>query len=228
MMIKKGLLSAIILSIMATWIISEQDIKDDLNQYLAPSEGIDSNHPEIIRTAAELTRGASTDGEKAKILYEFVRDMEELKGKPCATFTLASDILRCRINFCYSRSVLLAALCRAANIPARLHLQKVTLKNWLSDGNKTSDLTFAHLLTGLYLDGSWKIYETVGNKDKLAQWLRDENLDEKATVMFHADRDCLFQPDDRIIIETSPLHFTGFNQSLINEIKKIDGGIYLK
>ena len=46
----------------------------DLDQYLKPATGIECDNPRIIKLAAEITAGAATDDEKAKALFEWVRD----------------------------------------------------------------------------------------------------------------------------------------------------------
>jgi transglutaminase-like putative cysteine protease len=44
------------------------------SQYLTPTANIDSDNPKILQKAAELTKGCNSDIEKARALYEFVRD----------------------------------------------------------------------------------------------------------------------------------------------------------
>ena len=201
---------------------AQQD-KDDLSRFLQPTKFIDCNNLKIIARAKELTKGSTTEAEKARALFEFVRDTNS--NSICESF-VASDVLACGGNSCRKRSILLAALCRAVGIPARLHLQKVTIKNWKNEDGKTQDITFAHGLTGIYINGNWHLYESVGNVDKWVIWIQDKNRVSEAPVKFHPDRDCLFPSDDKIIIETIPIHFADRTQEMIELIEKIDKGEY--
>lgn len=227
-MFKKSLSYVILISLTMTAIVLSDQAQNELSQYLVPSERIDSDNPAIIEKMNALLKGTTNETEKVKILFEFVRDMKKIEGASCGDVPTASNVLKCRVNGCYGRSVLLAALCRSAGIPARLHLQKVILKNKLTKGNDKGDLQFGHLLTGIYINGTWRIYETVGNNEKWTSWMGDNPVTGDATVLFNPDSDCLFAPNDEIIMEMIPMSFTGFNQALIDEIIKIDGGIYLK
>lgn len=66
----------------------------------------------------------------------------------------AGSLLECGGNSCHRRSTLLAALCRAMEIPARLHLQKVFIKDLkIPATSQLVNMTFAHGITGIYLNG---------------------------------------------------------------------------
>lgn len=220
-------LCAILFSIASTFPATSETNNNELTEYLVPSERIDSDNPRIIEKMKELLKNISEEKEKVRILFEFVRDMKENPNVPCGDDHKASDILGCGVNGCYGRSVLLAALCRSAGIPARLHLQKVIIKDGTVSESGKSDLQFGHLLTGIYINGAWRIYETVGNNKKWKNWMGDYPVTGDATVHFKADSDCLFAPNEKIIMEMIPKSFTGFNQALKDEIIKIDGGAYL-
>lgn len=196
------------------------DTGEDLSPFLAPAKFINSDHPVIMKKAQELTAGCSSTEEKAEKLFEFVRDTYTTGD--CPSF-VASEVLKCGGNSCRQRSILLAALCRAAGIPARLHLQKVTLKNWRQeDGTVIADNVFAHGITGMFLRGRWLLYETVGNGEKWRVWTQDEARVKEMPVPFSAKRDCLFQADDRILIETLPEFFADRTPELISLIERID------
>jgi len=95
----------------------------DPNDFLSPTEIIDSDTPSVRAKALELTRGLQTDREKAVALYYFVRD--EIKHNAYAPLYeldryKASSTLEAGNGMCQHKSVLLAALCRAVGIPARL------------------------------------------------------------------------------------------------------------
>ncbi|MGB8958423.1 MAG: transglutaminase domain-containing protein [Candidatus Aminicenantales bacterium] len=196
------------------------ELEEDLSPFLAPAKFVDSGHPAIANKAKELTAGCVSAEEKARRLFEFVRDT--YTTDECPSF-VASEVLTCGGNSCRQRSILLAALCRAAGIPARLHLQKVTLKNWRrEDGTVIADYIFAHGITGIYLRGRWLLYETVGNGEKWRVWTQDEARVKEMPVPFSAERDCLFRADDRILIETLPVFFADRTPELISLIERID------
>jgi transglutaminase-like putative cysteine protease len=193
---------------------------EDLTPFLAPGKCIDSAHPAIVAKAEELTAGCSSSDDKARRLFEYVRDT--WTAGVCSGF-IASEVLTCGGNSCRQRSILLAALCRAVGIPARLHLQKVTLKGWRHEDGTVSDLVFAHGITGIYLRGRWLLYETVGNREKWRVWTQDEARMKEMPVPFSAERDCLFRADGRILIETLPVFFAGRTEELVSLIERIDG-----
>lgn len=222
-----ALLLAFLFSLQLIIPIISETKNNELLEYMIPSERIDSDNPRIVEKMKELLTNTTGDTEKVRILFEFVRDLKENPDVPCAKDLKASDVLECGINGCYGRSVLLAALCRSAGIPARLHLQKVIIKDGKVSENGKSDLQFGHLLTGIYLNGEWRIFETVGNNKKWKQWMGDYPVAGDATVQFKADSDCLFIPNQKIIMEMIPKSFIGFDQALKDEIVKIDGGAYL-
>ncbi len=194
--------------------------KEDLSQYLTPTSNIDSDHPKIVRRAAELTQGCISDIEKARLLYEFVRDSYTKEG---IDSYIASEVLDCGGNSCYQRSILLAALCRSVGIPARLHLQKVSIKAWRNPGNgQTKDIVFAHGLTGLYLHGAWNVYEATGNSSKWSLWTGDEIEAREMVVRFDPDRDCLFDmsKNPRVTGELLPVHFADRTEELVEIIEQ--------
>jgi len=202
---------------------------DDLNLFLKPGNYINSDHPEIIAKAKTITKSCQTDGEKAKALYEYVRDMKKVKRADIKYFDddSALGILKTGINSCFGRSLLLAALCRAVGIPARLHLQKCTLKNWKNSDGVVKNNTFAHGIAGIYLNGEWHLYETVANKEKWIAWTQDKSRADEMPIQFYPDRDCLFENDHKVICETLPVHFADWSSEVIREIRKVDGGKYL-
>lgn len=193
--------------------------EEDISEFLKPTNFINGDHPEIIARAREVTIGCKTDAEKAKALFEFVID--SYNNNECKSF-VASDILKCGGNSCRKRSILLTALCRAVGIPARLHLQKVTIKDWNKESGEVGDIIFIHGITGIYLNGEWHLYESVGNRDKWISWTRDEKRGAEMPVKFYPDCDCLFKPDEKIIIETLPIYFADWTKEIEELIEKTD------
>ena len=92
---------------------------ESLNKYLEPEIFIESDHPEIIALAEEITKGSKDSWEAAVRLSEWVG--KEISGA-IPGGTTAINTLRTRQGECGSHSRLLTAFCRAAGIPSRLSI----------------------------------------------------------------------------------------------------------
>ena len=136
--------------------------KDDLNEYLKPTEIIDFGTQEIIDCANSLAQGLNGEILIAKRVYEFVRDeihhSFDIKGK--VVTCKASDVLREGEGICYAKSHLLAALLRYLGIPAGFCYQKLVF----SDENPRLVL---HGLNAIYLKeiDRWIRVDARGNKE---------------------------------------------------------------
>jgi len=195
--------------------------EEDLSEFLKPGEYVNSDHPDIIKKAEELTEGRNTDAEKSKVIYEFVRDNY---NDNVFESKIASDVLKLGGNSCTQRSILLAALCRAAGIPARLHLQYCILKNYKYDNGEVKDSPFMHGITGIYINGEWHLYESVGNEAKWIIWTQDESRGIEMPVKFYPNRDCLFKSDEKVKIFTLPVYFKDRTEEMKTFIEKIYNG----
>ena len=130
-----------------------------MERYLAVSQWIDWQQPEILSKAAELKAKSSSELETVKLCFEFVRDQikhssdYQLNPVTCR----ASDVLREGTGYCYAKSHLLAALLRANGIPAGLCYQRLTI---------TDKPPFClHGLNAVYLkDHGWYRLDPRGNK----------------------------------------------------------------
>jgi transglutaminase-like putative cysteine protease len=134
------------------------DIPDE--RFVRPTAVIDSDHPAIIASTQEVVRGKSGDIEKAVVLFYFVRDAihynlfvpREVPDHFKASRTLANGE-----GYCVTKACLLAAMARAAGIPAGLGFARI--RNWQLPEKtlqrlKTNILPF-HGYTELYLGGRW-------------------------------------------------------------------------
>lgn len=95
--------------------------------YLAPAEYIDSDHPAIVRLAKEVPAGASP-AETARRYYMITRETRydpDLDYSDPETYR-ASSVLDAGAGYCVGKAALLAALCRAGGIPARVAFGDVT------------------------------------------------------------------------------------------------------
>jgi hypothetical protein len=205
--------------LVATGFRAESGGTGELVPFLVPSENINSDHPAVQEKAKELVKECRTDMERARALYQYVRDSYNLQD--CKGY-VASEVLECGGNSCRQRSILLAALARAVNIPARLQLQRVVIKAWKTDDGATRDITFAHSIVALYLEQRWVLYEPVGNRDKWRLWTQDEVRADEMPLPFVPGEDCLFTSDDRILIETLPVSFVDHSPEMVDLIRRID------
>jgi len=129
-------------------------------EYLSPTFFIDSESPAIRDVVRKLTSGLEGDIPKAVRLFYFVRD--QIRYNPYTPRFLpehfrASTTLARGEGFCVQKAALLAALSRAAKIPARLGfavLRNHCLPERLSAlliGDEIPDHGYAEL----YLEGKW-------------------------------------------------------------------------
>lgn len=97
--------------------------------FLAASEWIDADHPDVRRRAAELADGVRDPVEVARRCFLFVRDevAHSWDARSPVVTCRASDVLRARTGYCYAKSHLLAALLRANGLPAGLCYQRLTI-----------------------------------------------------------------------------------------------------
>ena len=96
--------------------------------FLRASDVIDCDHPLVAERARELTAGSADPTEVARRAFEWVRDeiRHSFDYKMNPVTCAASDVLRHRTGYCYAKSHLLAALLRAAGIPAGLCYQRLS------------------------------------------------------------------------------------------------------
>lgn len=167
---------------------------ESLDPYLAPTAFVTSDAPSIVELARAITRGADDARERACRLFYAVRDgirytAYELELEPetlRATHALATGH-----GWCISKSVLLAALCRAAQIPCRLayanvrnHMATRKLLDYLG-----TDIFYYHGYNEIYLGGRW-VKATVAFNRTLCERARVGPLD------FDGVHDSIYHPFD--------------------------------
>lgn len=133
---------------------------DDTAAYLRPTDTIDSENASIVRTATGLTQGCSTDAEKARKLFYFVRDDIPYSVYMISMFKedfVASTVLERGKGYCVQKAVLLAALGRAAGIPSRLSF--AAIRNHRTPSRFVekfgTNLFLRHGYNQLLLEGNW-------------------------------------------------------------------------
>jgi len=112
-----------------------------LAAYLAPAPFIESDDPAIVAVVAEIVGDETDPLRRARLLLDWVHG--NLTQAPSVTVPSARAVLRSRRGDCNEHAVLLAALGRAAGIPARVAAGAV----YLQDG------FYYHAWTEFWLDG---------------------------------------------------------------------------
>ncbi len=127
--------------------------------YLRPGALVDSGHPAILAYARRVA-GEGTPREQALRLYYAVRD--DLRYDPYNTplrpeAYRASATLAAGHGFCINKAGLMAAVCRASGIAARVGYADV--RNHMTTQRLAelmgSDMFFYHGYTEVWLDGRW-------------------------------------------------------------------------
>ena len=174
--------------------------------WLRESLQLDLSHPKVRITAQKLTQALQSIPARVAAIQAFVRRL------PFATSLdsrriLASEVLRRGHGDCHSKGVLFVALCRAADIPARLLFVDVRtdfLCGILDEGPRV----LPHAVGQAWVDGCWistdgyVVDPALFAQAKLR--LRNENRDcgwgivLEATGLWRGDCDCLqqFRPAD--------------------------------
>ena len=126
----------------------------------APTASIDSDHPTVAAFAA-LHAVGSTARTRAAALYLAVRDglrYDPYRADLSPQGMRASTVLAQGHGWCVPKAVLLAAVCRAAGIPARLGFADV--RNHLSTArmrqNMQTEVFYWHGYTDIWIDGAWR------------------------------------------------------------------------
>ena len=132
-----------------------------MERYLGCSETIDCDEESIKAKARELTEGLPTAIEKAAALFYFVRD--SIKFNPYSPgelleYNKASVVLERGYGFCYQKAIVLAAMSRAAGIPARLGFADIRnhkLSEKFREKMFGNNILVYHGWAELYIDGKW-------------------------------------------------------------------------
>ncbi|HEY8339732.1 MAG TPA: transglutaminase domain-containing protein [Egibacteraceae bacterium] len=162
---------------------------------LAPSDVIDSDHPEVVATARRVVGDATAEADRAARLFTWVRDEIRYDMAPdlaARADWAASATLQRGYGFCQQKAVALAALLRAVGIPAGLAFQdlldhKIPAHYVAFLG---SQRMVVHGLTVARVDGVWQ---------RLDAALDSGLCDRKGyrVVTYQPGRDCLLPATDR-------------------------------
>ena len=167
---------------------------DVMQEYLRPTETINSDHPTVIAFAGEHCSPNALPIDNAIELYYAVRDQfryDPYRLDLSVSGMQASHTIDLGYGWCVSKAILLAALCRAAEIPSRLGFADV--RNHLSTRRLRetmgTDIFHWHGYVSLYLDGKW-VKATPAFNRELCEKL---NI---GTLEFNGREDSLYHPFD--------------------------------
>ena len=97
---------------------SALDLTDDLKPYLAPAPLVQSDAPRMRELAATLTAGVDAPRERITAIMDWMDT--NIEKRPVLSLPDALNTLAQRMGDCNEHAVLLAALARAAGIPAQI------------------------------------------------------------------------------------------------------------
>ena len=133
-----------------------------MKEFLKETEIVNFSHPNVKRLASELAIDAASDEEIAKRCFTYVRDNINHSGdfKDNITTIKASDVVKYKTGWCYAKSILLAALLRANNIPTAFCYQRLSCCEY------AKDVYCLHGLNAIYLEEfGWYRVDSRGNKE---------------------------------------------------------------
>jgi len=166
-----------------------------MEEYLKPTEFVDSDSPEIIEFSRKAVADAESPREKAVKLYYAVRDgiyYDPYRIEPSRESFKASSILRKGHGYCVAKAVVLAAALRASDIPCRLHFADV--RNHLTTERlrkmMQTDIFYYHGYNDIWLSGRW-IKVTPTFNLSLCEKFKVKPLD------FDGINDAVFHPFDQ-------------------------------
>lgn len=156
---------------------------------LAPTAVIDSDHPAVIAFSQRAQAGSAR--ERAVELYYLVRDgfrYDPYRIDLSVAGMRASGVLENGYGWCVPKAALLAAVARAAGIPARVgyadvrnHLSTERMRRMLQ-----TDLYIWHGYTEMWLDGAWVKATPAFNRQLCDRFgILPADWDGKADSLYH-------------------------------------------
>ena len=137
-------------------VLNTKNTIDDLTPYLAESFNCQVSNPEIVSLANRLTSGLTSPWDKAKAIYNYVRDAIGY-GYYYDTKYGAVGTLHSKVGNCVDQSHLSIALYRAAGLPARYVHGKCTF----------SDSRYGHVWVQVLIGDTWVVSDSISSKNSL-------------------------------------------------------------
>jgi transglutaminase-like putative cysteine protease len=161
---------------------------------LASTALVDSDHPSVVAFARQHAIG-DTERDRAVALHDAVRDgfrYDPYQVDLSPGGMRASSVIERGIGWCVPKAALLAAVCRAAGIPARLGYADV--RNHLSTERMRrtmqTDLFIWHGYTDIWIDGAWRKATPAFNRELCERF-------GLLPLAFNGHDDSIYHPYDR-------------------------------
>lgn len=131
----------------------------------------DASHSLVVQTATRLTKDVKTDRAKLERIFAFVRD-EIAFGFPAkGDLVPAYETLETRVGQCNTKATLFLALCRASNIPSRIHFSLISRE--IQRGFFTG---VSYWLMPKYISHSWVEVEIDAKWRRIDSFINDITL----------------------------------------------------
>lgn len=119
------------------------------------------DHPQVIKHARKATASAVDGADAARKIEAYVADYIQRKDLSVG-FASAVEVLETRRGDCTEHAVLMAALCRAAGLPARVAVGLAYVDRF---GDRRHVLV-GHAWTHVFLDGRWVGFDAALRESK--------------------------------------------------------------
>ena len=140
-------------------VLNTKNTISDLTQYLIDSPNCQVSHPEIVSLARQLTAGLTNPSDKAKAIFNYVRDAIAYDYY-YDTHYGAVGTLHSKSANCVDQAHLSIALYRAAGLPARYIHGKCTFN---------SGKTYGHVWSQVLIGDTWVVSDTISYSNSLGK-----------------------------------------------------------
>ncbi|OIN98909.1 hypothetical protein COY52_07485 [Candidatus Desantisbacteria bacterium CG_4_10_14_0_8_um_filter_48_22] len=158
---------------------------EKFREYTMPSMLVQSNEPEIVNTAIDITEDDTLPWEKAKHLNRWA--FNNIKKVPTFSLPSAINVMKEKRGDCNEHAVLLVALCRACRIPARAVAGVVYMPpSGLTVGKGDNGSFFYHAWVEVNISGGWKMLDpTFGQNEVDAAHIKllDGDIEKQAELV---------------------------------------------
>jgi len=180
-------------------------VPEDVEQYLVENNYFPTHSPEVQRVINQVLTGTIDPSEKARRLYEWTTKNIVYSLTQVGNVDVPW-ILKHRIAVCEGYAFVLATLCRAAGIPARVVVGAAAL-----DGESLQFDDLLHAWVEVYLYWTWVACDPTWGRDKLNEYwagLRDDIAFPKMGHPLHITAGVMY---DVTAIDWGYIRLTGYD-----------------
>jgi transglutaminase-like putative cysteine protease len=182
--------------------VQNEDTRD--HQNLLPSLAVQSDAPEIVALAQQLTEGLQTDREKAYAIFHWIAKTIEYDevGQKDKSYTAKSldalTVLQSKLTVCEGYSNLYAALLRAVGIRSKVIIGKAFTHGRPSDVSPAQvcekddeSRWYGHAWNAVYVDNRWILVDsTLAALYNGAEGTINDNFDRKEDEFSYSHQKC--------------------------------------